>query len=48
MSCLLDLRTDSDGLDPYALLDMRIGRVVGFLALQDLAAAEGVDESCAS
>lgn len=41
-------RTNGDGLDPDALLDMRISIVVGVLALQDLLSAEGVDEGCAA
>ena len=38
-------RTDGDGLDPHALLDMGVLGVVGILALQDLLATECVDKS---
>lgn len=37
-------RTDGDGLDLNALLDVRYGRVVRLLVLEDLLATEGVDE----
>jgi hypothetical protein len=42
------LRTDSDWLNLNALLDVRVGRVIRVLALQDLLAAEGVDEGGAT
>jgi hypothetical protein len=38
-------RTDSDGLDLNALLDMGSGWIVGILVVEDSFPAEGIDES---
>lgn len=38
------LRTDGDGLDLDAFLDVGGGRVVGLLMTEDSLVAEGVDE----
>lgn len=38
------IRTDGDGLDSDALLEVCISRVIGVLALEDFLSAEGVDE----
>jgi hypothetical protein len=40
--------TDSDGLDLDTLLGGRVRDVVGVLVLQNILAAEGVDEGCAA
>jgi hypothetical protein len=40
--------TDCDRFDPDALLDMGVSGVVGLFWLEDLLAAERVDEGCAS
>lgn len=40
--------TDSDGFDADTLLEVGIGSIIGILALQNLLAAERVDEGCAS
>jgi hypothetical protein len=40
--------TDGDGLDADTLLDVSVFSIVGILALQNLLAAESVDESCAT
>ena len=42
------MRTDGDGLDLDALLNMSGGGVVGLLVAEDGLAAEGVDEGGAS
>ena len=42
------MRTDGDGLDLDALLNMSGGSVVGLLVAEDGFAAEGVDEGGAS
>jgi hypothetical protein len=42
------LRTDCDGLDLDALLDVGGAGVVRLLVLKDRLAAEGVDERCAA
>jgi hypothetical protein len=40
--------TDGDGLDADTLLDVSVFSIVGILALQNLLAAESVDEGCAT
>lgn len=40
--------TDSHGLDTDTLLKVSIGSIIGVLALQNLLAAESVDECCAA
>lgn len=40
--------TDSHGLDTDTLLKVSIGSIIGILALQNLLAAESVDECCAA
>lgn len=42
--CGSSSRTDGKGLDLDALLDVRVGSIVGFLVLEDRLAAEGVDK----
>lgn len=42
------LRTNGDGLDFDAILDVGHGGVVGVLVVEDALAAEGVDEGCAA
>jgi hypothetical protein len=42
--CLTVQHTDSNGLDPYTLLDMGILGIVGILAEQNLLAAQRVHE----
>lgn len=41
-------RTDGDGLYPDALLDVSIARIVRLLVVQDVLAAESVDEGSAT
>ena len=41
-------RTDSDGLDAHALLDVGIGGIIGVFPVQDSLIAKGIDESGAT
>lgn len=43
-----DRRTDVDGLDPDALLDVGGVRIVRDLVSKDFGLAKGVDKSCAA
>lgn len=42
------MRTNGDGLDPDALLEVCVGGVIGVLWLKDLLPAEGVDKGGSS
>lgn len=42
------IRTDSNGLDPDALFEVCVSRVIGILALEDFLSAEGVDKGSSS